>query len=151
MTEYLVWVWVALALIFLIAELFTTGFFLICFGVGAAASAVLAFFNVDPFVQLFAFIVISGVAVLLTRPIARRFNERGQNFVGSDRVLGQTAIVLTPINPAEGSGMVRVKTEEWRAISESGQPIPKDVIVEVLRIDGTRLVVRPSQPQTLTK
>jgi membrane protein implicated in regulation of membrane protease activity len=145
------WGWAAMAIIFLIAELFTTGFFLVCFGVGAAAAALLADLGVDPFIQVTVFIAVSGIAVLLTRPLTRRLNEQQKNFVGSDRVLEKRAIVLTEINPPLGAGMVRVDAEEWRATSEDGRIIAKDEIVEVLRIEGTRLVVRPSQTDALTE
>ena len=145
------WGWAAMAIIFLIAELFTTGFFLVCFGVGAAAAALLAYLGVDPFIQVTVFIAVSGITVLLTRPLTRRLNEQQKNFVGSDRVLEKRAIVLTEINPPLGAGMVRVDAEEWRATSEDGRIIAKDEIVEVLRIDGTRLVVRPSQRDVLVE
>lgn len=145
------WGWAAMAIIFLIAELFTTGFFLFCFGIGAAAAALLAYLGVDPFIQVAAFIGVSGMAVLLTRPLTRRLNEEHQNFVGIDRVLGKRAIVLNEINPPQGAGMVRVDTEEWRATSEDGSVIAQGAIVEVIRIEGTRLVVRPSQDNTLVE
>jgi membrane protein implicated in regulation of membrane protease activity len=106
---------------------------------------------VDPFIQVAAFIGVSGIAVLLTRPLTRRLNEQHKNFVGSDRVLEKHAIVLTEINPLMGTGMVRVDAEEWRATSEDGRVIPKDTIVEVIRIEGTRLVVRPSQINALVE
>ncbi len=149
MSAIWMWGWAAMAIIFLIAELFTSGFFLVCFGVGAAAAALLAYLGVDPLLQVAAFIAVSAVAVLLTRPLTRRLNEQQQNFVGSDRVLGKQAIVLAEIDPAQGAGLVRVDAEEWRAVSEDGRVIAKSAIVEVLRIDGTRLVVRPSQTNTL--
>jgi membrane protein implicated in regulation of membrane protease activity len=151
MSTIWMWGWAAMAIIFLIAELFTTGFFLVCFGIGAAAAALLAYLGVDPFIQVVAFIAVSGVAVLLTRPLTRRLNEQQKNFVGSDRVLEKRAIVLTEINPPLGAGMVRVDAEEWRATSEDGRIIAKDEIVEVLRIEGTRLVVRPSQTDALAE
>lgn len=143
------WGWLAMAIIFMIAELFTAGFFLLAFGVGAGVAAIAAYLGVDPFLQVLIFILVSGVLVLLIRPIARQLNERQRNFVGSDRVLEKRALVLTEINPAHGTGMVRVDAEEWRAVSEDGSVIAKDAIVEVLRIDGTRLVVRPSAAQRI--
>lgn len=146
-----IWGWIAMAIIFLIAELFTTGFFLICFGFGAGAAAIAAYFGFDPFVQILIFIVVSGIAVLLTRPITRRFNETNRNFVASDRVLQKQALVLAEINAAAGTGMVRVDAEEWRAVSVDGSVIAKDAVVEVLRIDGTRLVVRPSLEQRIVE
>lgn len=147
MSAIWMWGWLGLAIIFLIAELFTTGFFLLAFGIGAGAAAIAAYLGVDPFLQVLIFILVSGAVVLMIRPITKRLNERHRNFVGSDRVLEKRALVLTEINPALGNGMVRVDAEEWRALSEDGSVIAKDTIVEVLRIDGTRLVVRPSTAQ----
>lgn len=143
------WGWLAMAIIFLIAELFTTGFFLLAFGIGAGVAAVAAYLGVDPFLQVLIFVVVSGGIVLTLRPLTKRLNERNPNFVGSDRVLGKRALVLSEINPALGAGMVRVDAEEWRAVSEDGGVIAKDAIVEVLRIDGTRLVVRRSSKQSI--
>ncbi|MCB0048649.1 MAG: NfeD family protein, partial [Caldilinea sp.] len=143
------WGWAAMALIFMIAELFTAGFFLVCFGVGAAAAAIMALLGFSPIWQGGVFIVVSGIALLLTRPLARSLNERGVNTVGSDRVLNKEAIVLAEINPTLGSGLVRVDTEEWRAVTEDGRSITKGTVVKVIRIDGTRLVVQPTAEKYL--
>jgi len=71
--------------------------------------------------------------------------------VASDRVLNRPGVVLIEINPPLGTGMVRVDAEEWRAVSEDGGVIPKGAIIRVLRIDGTRLVVRPDPAHTLAE
>jgi len=149
MSTIWMWGWLAMAIIFMIAELFTTGFFLLAFGIGAGVAAIAAYLGVDPFLQVLIFILVSAVVVLMIRPIAKRLNERQRNFVGSDRVLEKRARALTEINPALGVGMVRVDAEEWRAVSEGGGVIAKDTIVEVLRIDGTKLVVRPTTTQRI--
>ncbi|MCB0068588.1 MAG: NfeD family protein [Caldilineaceae bacterium] len=151
MNNVWMWGWAAMALIFMIAELFTAGFFLVCFGIGAAAAAIMALMGFDPIWQGLVFIVVSGIALLLTRPLARSLNERGVNTVGSDRVLNKEAIVLAEINPALGSGMVRVDAEEWRAVSADGRTIAKDTIVKIQRIDGTRLVVTPTAEKYLAE
>ncbi|UCE23110.1 MAG: NfeD family protein, partial [Candidatus Aminicenantes bacterium] len=39
-------------------------------------------------------------------------------------------------------GSVRLKKEEWRADSETGEVIPAGKKVKVTRIDGTHLVVK---------
>lgn len=151
MNHLWMWGWAALALLFMIAELFTAGFFLICFGIGAAAAAVMALFGFNPLWQGLVFLAVSGIALLSTRPLARRLNESSVNTVGSDRVLNKKAIVLTEINPAQGAGMVRVDAEEWRAVSADGHAIDKGTIVQIQRIDGTRLVVVPTPEKHLTE
>jgi membrane protein implicated in regulation of membrane protease activity len=148
MNNILIWLWAGAALLFFIAELFTAGFFLVCFGIGAVAAALLAAFNVDILWQFVAFIGVSGLAVVFVRPFANQVSSHTDNPVGIDRVVGKPAVVLEEINPLLASGQVRVEREEWRADSVDGQPIAKDEIVEVVAVSGTRLLVKKSQAST---
>ncbi len=136
------WLWAGLAVIFLVGEIFTAGFFLACFSVGAVVAAVLAFLDVGFAWQLGAFVVISAVAVVLSRPFAERITGEQTVGVGSDRVLGKRAVVLEEIDPARGTGRVRVDREEWRAEAIVGGPIAVGEWVEVVDIDGTHLRVK---------
>ena len=138
-----VWIWAALALIFFIAEIFTAGFFLVCFGIGAVAAAILAVLNFHVIWQLVAFIVVSLVALAFLRPMAMRMATHVANPGGIDRVIGKQAVVLEEINPLAATGRVRIEREEWRADSY-GPVIPKDAVVVVLEVAGTRVMVRGS-------
>ncbi len=138
----LLWGWIVLALIFFAAEIFTAGFVLLCFGIGALAAAGAAFFGLGLTWQLITFIVVSIAAVLLSRPLAERLTSKGPQHVAGDRVLGKHAVVLQAIDPMTNTGMVRVGTEEWRAQSVDGGTLPKDSVVEVMGVDGVRLQVR---------
>jgi inner membrane protein len=142
MIENLVWVWGVLALLFLIAEIFTAGFFLVCFGIGALAAALVAGLGFDWVWQLVTFTAVSAIALIFLRPMASRLGRGTPNPGGIDRVVGKRAVVLQDIDPKQAIGMVRVDREEWRAESVDGQPIPKDATVEVVRVEGTRLIVR---------
>ena len=145
----LLWGWLVLALIFFAAEIFTAGFVLLCFGIGALAAAGLAFFGLGLTWQLIAFIVLSSAAVLLSRPFAERVTSTGPQSLAGDRVLGKRAVVLQAIDPIANTGMVRVDTEEWRAESVDHSPIAKDSVVEVMAVEGVRLQVRRSTESTV--
>ena len=59
-------------------------------------------------------------------------------------VVGRRAVVVIAIEPGPGQrGQVRVGTEHWSAKSENERPIDVGRTVEVARIDGVALVVRP--------
>ena len=61
-------------------------------------------------------------------------------------MVGKRAVVVIAIEPGPGQrGQVRVGTEHWSATSENEQPIAEGATVEVVRIDGVALVVRPSR------
>ncbi len=140
------WGWLILALIFFIGELLTAGFFLVAFGIGAAAAAVASLFGLDIIWQLALFTGVSAVAVFSLRRFADTVSPKKQPAkIGIDRVLGKKAVVIEPINAINGTGIVRVDAEEWRALPEDAtQIIPEKSIVEVLAVKGTRLVVRPA-------
>ena len=142
MENWLIVLWLALAVILFVAEIFTAGFFLICFGLGAVGAALGALAGLSPTWQLVLFIVVSVLALLFVRPFARRVSRATKNEVGIDRVIGQPAVVLEEIDPLRGKGIVRVAQEEWRAESDDGERIPRDAEVEVTDVQGTRLIVK---------
>lgn len=139
--ELIKWVWAVIALLFFVAEIFTAGFFLICFGVGAAVGALLAFAGFDPIWQMGGFVVGSAVALLLIRPFANRVSSREPNVVGIDRVLDKHGLVVEAIDPARAKGRVRVDREEWQAESHNGKAIEVGATVTILSVNGTRLSV----------
>ncbi len=69
MSQYYPWLWIAFALIFFAAEIFTVGFVLFCFGIGAAAAAAVAFLGAGPAWQLAVFGFVSILAVFLSAPL----------------------------------------------------------------------------------
>ena len=59
-------------------------------------------------------------------------------------VIGKRAVVVVTIEEGPGQrGQVRVGTEHWSARSEDERSIAEGTTVEVSRIDGVALVVRP--------
>jgi membrane-bound serine protease (ClpP class) len=63
--------------------------------------------------------------------------------VGSESLAGRVGKVQVDLNP---SGIVQLGGEQWTAQVEPGaEPIMKDTQVEVVRVDGLRLVVRRKQ------
>lgn len=143
MNNLLIWIWAALAIIFFIAEVFTLGFFLVCFGIGAVAAALLALLGFDVIWQLVIFIAVSLVALAFLRPLAKRAGDHVANPGGIDRVIGKQAVVLEEINPHTATGRVRIEREEWRA-DTYGAAIPKGALVVVMEVTGTRVMVEPA-------
>ena len=134
-------VWLILAAIFIVGEIFTAGFFILWFGVGAAVAALLAFLHVSAGWQLAAFIIVSLTLFLTSRKFAARVTREQPPGIGADRFLSEECFVLEEIDNARNSGRVRLKTEEWRAQSRDGEVIPAQSKVRVVRVDGTRLIV----------
>jgi membrane protein implicated in regulation of membrane protease activity len=139
------WIWIVLAALFFVGEIFSAAFFLLWFGVGAAIAGVLALLGVGFGLQLIVFIVVSFALFAVSRRFAERFTKKQPAGIGADRFTGQPCVVLEEIDNSKNAGRVRLDREEWRAESESGEVLAPGTRVVVARPSGTHLVVRKSE------
>jgi membrane protein implicated in regulation of membrane protease activity len=137
------WVWIIATAVFAIGELTSPGsFFMLPFAIGALAATVLAFLNVDVFIEWLVFVGVSLAVFAALRPVARRLNRSVDDTgVGSRRLLGHSAVVVREIPAGGDVGLVRVDREEWRAQSTDGSGIPTGTAVRVADVQGTRVIV----------
>ena len=136
------WLWMALAVIFIIGEIFTAGFFILWFGVGAAIAGLLAIAGLGAGWQWGAFIIVSGVLLAVSRKFAERFTKKQPPGIGADRFIGKQGTVLEEIDNAKNIGRVRLGKEEWRAEADKDEIIAVGDRVQVVKLDGTHLVVK---------
>lgn len=134
------WIWLGLTLVMAVGEMLTAGFFLIPFAVGAGAATLLAFAGVNVPVQTVVFLVVSVIALWYLRRYTKS-REDEQPTVGANRFLQQRATVLEPVNRRDGTGRVRLDTEEWRATVDSDDTIEAGTEVVIVEVRGTRFVV----------
>ena len=139
------WIWVAIAAVFIVAEIFTAGFFLFPFAVGAGLAALINFLGLPSWLQWICFLGLSGVLVLASRRLADRFSHEPPEKVGVDRLIGQTGLVIEPIDQMTDSGRVRIKKDEWRATSADESKIDANERVRVVRVEGAHLVVEKAE------
>jgi len=134
--------WIALAAVCVVIEIFTAGFFVFWFGVGAGVAAILAAVGLPTAWQWGPFIIVSAVCLVLSRRFAERITKGQKRKVGPDRLIDKVGVVLEKINPDTGEGKVRVESEEWRAVSADGEVIDAGTRVYVVKIEGTHLIVK---------
>ncbi len=137
------WIWIIFAALFMIGEIFTAGFFLFWFGVGAAVAGFLAYLDLGAAWQWGSFVIISGTLFLISRRFAERFTKKQPPGIGADRWIGKKGLVLEKIDNERNTGRVRIGREEWRAESDSEKVIEINKKVRVTRMDGTHIVVKP--------
>jgi membrane protein implicated in regulation of membrane protease activity len=141
------WVWMILAAICIIGEIFTAGFFLLWFGIGALVAGLLALLGLGAGWQWAAFVVVSGVLFVVSRRFAERFTKKQPPGIGADRFIGKRGVVLEEIDNAKNTGRVRIDKEEWRADSDTDTVISVGSRVQVTRLDGTHMVVKPIEEE----
>ena len=134
-------VWLVVAILFGIGELFTTSLTLIWFSIGALV--VLIFNNFIPILihQVIIFAVISiSLLVIVTKKIVKddKNHKYETNLQG---ILSKRGVVKEDIYPYK-TGIVIVNGEEWTAVGVDNEIIEKGTNVEVLKIEGVKLVVK---------
>ena len=143
MGEYMVWIWLALSVLFIITEIATVQLTTIWFAGGALVTMLLSAFGVkNVFAQVIIFLAISFILLIATRPLVKKHINKKSQPTNADRCIGQEAVVTEEINNLLGKGAARINGVEWSARSESGSIIPSETTVTVVRIDGVKLIVR---------
>ncbi|MBI4748712.1 MAG: NfeD family protein [Acidobacteria bacterium] len=146
--EYLWVVWALLAVAFIVAEIFTTGFVLLWFGIGAILAALLALAGVGGLgLQTLVFLFTSIVLTAASRTIFLKYlvtdTDRSSLRVGTGSLPGQRGVVVTPSQGALREGEIKVYGSIWKAIPEEDIDLLQEgEEVEIARVDGNSLYVR---------
>ena len=137
--------WLALMIVFLMAEAATVNMTTLWFAAGALAAMLTRIFGGELWLQIAVFLVVSGVALALLRPVARRYFTPRLTKTNVDAVIGQTGRVVETINNTDGVGRVKIAGMDWTARSASGETIEEGTLVTVNRIEGVKAFVTPSK------
>lgn len=133
--------WMIIAIGFGLAEGFTLGLTFIWFAAGALLAMIASFFGLPLIVQVFAFIIGSALMLIYTRPLAQKVFKIGATKTNVDSLIGKEGIVIKELQPFT-MGQVKVKGQIWSAKSDEDQEIAVDQKVEVVRIEGVKLIVK---------
>ena len=137
-------IWVIISIVCLILELSSGDFFILCFAIGAAASAIVAGCGANLTVQIITFAVVSALSLLLVRPalIRKLHKPHRERLSNAEAMIGQQGRVSEPIE-AGGFGRVAIDGDDWKACSVDGSAIDKDVRVRVVKMESIILTVEP--------
>ena len=144
--EQLAWIlWVVLGVGLIIAEIFTLGFVLFWFGIGAMAAALVGFMGFGVLWQFLAFAVVSIGLTLMSRKIFDDYySHKDQDPVktGIDALPGQIGTVTSASSGSLNEGAVKVFGSTWTAFPIEETPLVEGEKVEVVRVQGASIVVR---------
>ena len=94
----MVWLWLGGVALFGVVELLTEGLVSVWFVVGALAALAVSVAGGSVAAQMLVFAIVSAAALILTRPLVRRFMTRAPVPTNSDRVIGALAEVTETID-----------------------------------------------------
>ena len=140
--------WTVLGAVLIIAEIFTTGFVLLWFGIGALAAAFAAFIGVNSITaQFLIFAIISIALTAASRTIFVNYFSRekagGDLKSGVEALPGQIGTVVSSSRGALQEGAVKVYGSTWTAFPIEGEePLEAGDRVIVESVKGASIYVR---------
>ncbi len=145
--EELAWIlWIVLGVALIIAEIFTFGFVLFCFGIGAFAAALVGGLGFGFTSQFLIFAIVSIILTVMSRTIfAKYFSYDDESAVkmGMDALPGQIGTVSIGSRGALHEGAVKVYGSTWTAFPiDSEAPLLEGEKVEVVRVQGSSIYVQ---------
>lgn len=138
-----VWLWLALIVFFVIAEACTVVLVSIWFAGGSLVGLILAALHAPWWLQIMAALIVSGVLIYFTRPVAMKHFNRNRVKTNMSTLAGSQAIVIEEIDNLRATGHVIVNGQEWSARNVvDGETIPEGAIVVIEKIKGVTLQVK---------
>ena len=137
-------IWVIIALVFVIVEMFTVGFAVMCISFGCLFGAGAAALDWNLEWQLLAFAISTAVAFLTIRPVVCKllYNKDREVKTNTDALIGRRAIVSERIEGELHPGRVKVDGDDWKAISLESEPIEVGEAVEITAINSIIVTVK---------
>jgi membrane protein implicated in regulation of membrane protease activity len=148
MENYLWIFWTILGAVLVIAEIFTTGFVLLWFGIGALAAGLAGLVGVHSIiVQFLIFAVVSIGLTAASRTIFVNYFSRektgGDLKSGMDALPGKVGTVVSSSRGALHEGAVKVYGSTWTAYpADDEEPLEAGDRVEVVRVQGASIYVK---------
>lgn len=147
MIDYLItnmWLlWLIISLVCLIIELSSGDLYLLCFSIGALIAMGAEVCGAPMWLQVLVLAIASVLCLLFVRPkLIKRLHNKEERKSNADALIGRTGKVITDIPAGGHFGYVKISGDEWRCVSESGEAIPVDTIVTVVKQESIVLTVK---------
>jgi membrane protein implicated in regulation of membrane protease activity len=149
----IVFVWLVLFVVFLVAELVTAGALVsIWFCIGALVALVAAYFGAAFWLQMTLFFVVSIGLLLGTKPFLKKHLDPKTMATNADRILQNRGIVEEEINNLKGQGAVKIDGKSWTARNIDGEAvIPVNAEVLVVGIEGVKAMVKVVEKEIVSE
>ena len=141
MLESTLVIWIVVLFLSGAVELFTLSLVSIWFCIGALVAMALSLLKFSVAIQILGFIIGSLITFLIFRPTLKRYITSKKSATNADRVIDKKGEVIKVIDDLE-MGQVKVQGQVWTAKSSDGESIQVGEIVDILAIEGVKVVVK---------
>ncbi|MBR3973893.1 MAG: NfeD family protein [Oscillospiraceae bacterium] len=135
------YIWLALMVVFLIAEAATVVMVSLWFAAGALAALVASLLGAAIWLQVVIFLAVSALLLASLRPVVRKHFTPRLTRTNVDSIIGSRGYVTADIDNVSAVGTVKLGAMEWTARSTTGEKIKAGTLVKVDKIEGVKAFV----------
>ena len=143
--SYMGIVWIAAFIAFVIAEAVTYQLITIWFAIGAMGALIAEVTGASQSKQVAVFLALSVVALLLLRPVSKKYLKNKTEKTNVDRLVGMNVLITEDVNNAIGAGKGKLRGMEWTVRSADDCMIAAGETAVVKKIEGVKLLVTASR------
>lgn len=133
-------IYIVIAIIAILVEMFVPTMFCINFAIGGIITAIISIFWGDFTTSLLMFFAISLLSIFLVRPFLVNLIKKDSKADFNAQYLGKTVKCIEPINTVKGA--VTIYDERWEArLQTEGEEIPEGADVKIVGNDSLILFV----------
>ncbi|MBN2807172.1 MAG: NfeD family protein [Prolixibacteraceae bacterium] len=142
--EFEIWhIWIIVAVIFFILEIFIPSFVVFNLGIGSLFAALGASTGLPISWQMVLFSVFTLGSFFGLRPVLKKWAYLRSHQVSTnmDALIGRSGVVIEAIDPQHNAGRVKIDGDVWMARSKDHSSIECNQLVKVTRVDSIVLEV----------
>ena len=136
------YIWILVIVLSLVIEASTYALVALWFIPAAAISAVVALFKVDVAWQVVIFFLVALICIIFFRKELEKRLKKKSVPTNADALIGKMGIVTEAIDNINFKGQIKVRGQVWTAVSLNGEKIEEGSEVEILSIEGVKLICK---------
>ncbi len=142
MFEDMAMFWMIAMWIFIIVEVVSPNLVSLWFALGSILALIAANYKLGFEWQMVIFLIVSIILLSLLRPIYIKYIKVRNIKTNVNALIGEEGFVTADINNIESKGLVKVKGQIWSAKSQNEEIISSGTKIQVLKIEGVKLIVK---------
>ncbi|GKX65065.1 NfeD family protein [Inconstantimicrobium mannanitabidum] len=135
----MIYLWVAIIIVSVIADIATSLMLFVWYGVGALVAAILELYGFGFGSQVVAFAVVGSILTIIFYPIfKRKLKNIPKTLTREEQYIGTELVAKEDI---DRNGRIMVDGAYWSVINE-GEPIKAGNKIKIIAIKGTKFLVK---------
>lgn len=134
--------WILIFFVMIVVEVITVGNLVsVWFALGALGAWLCSFVTDSLAIHVIVFAIVSLVSLLIVRPLAAKALRGNVISTNADSLIGRQFTLSAPILENKW-GEIKINGASWSATTARPETLPEGCRVEVIAIEGVKLIVR---------